>query len=335
MKYRHKILGILTTIVLIMVGCSEKVDDSARYVFKEETLISYMEKHSDTYSEYLDVLKNTPVSEVSKSTIYQLLTARGNYTVFAPTNDAMHQFLQDLVEEGLITEPSWDSFTKEKVRDSIRKVVAYSSIIDGGDYQSYETHTFPTQNNGEMQLGNLRDRKLTVRYVTEYPDSLYINYDCPINIKNRDIPAINGVLHQMEKVIAPKDITMADMMTEILDKKKEGFIVASRLALACGLKDTFSVIEDNKYREMYIKGLIPDYDGKAAGWTFKSGNTAPACAPQHRYYGFTVFAETDDFWRKEIGKEPFDITCNDIQQWILNNKQFSSEDVFETDENWT
>ena len=336
MKPNHKTYAILITIVLLFVGCSEEIDESARYVFKEETLISYMEKHAETYSEYLDVLKNTPISEISLSTVYQMLTARGNYTVFAPTNEAMQQYMQELCEEGLISEPTWNGFSNPTVRDSIRKVIAYSSIIDGGDYQCYETYTFPTQNNGELQLGNLKDRKLTVRYVEEYPDSLYINYDCPINILNRDIPAINGVLHQMEKVIAPKDITMADLMANILENKKEGFIVASRLALACGLRDTFNVVEDNTYRDMYLKGLIPDFDAKAFGWIFHGASQHPtAYAPTHRYYGFTVFAETDEFWRKEIGKEPIDITCQDVQQWVYNNKQYSQNDVFSTDENWT
>lgn len=330
------LLVILASTALILTGCTEEVDESNRYVFKEETLISYMEKHADTYSEYLDVLKNTPVSEVSQSTLYQLLTARGNYTVFAPTNEAMQQYMQELVDEGLITEPTWDSFTKESIRDSIRKVIAYSSIIDGGDYHSYETSTFPTQNNGELQLGNLRDRKLTVRYVDTAPDSIYMNYDCPMSIKNRDIPAINGVLHQMEKVIAPKDITIADLMASILDSKKEGFMVASRLAMACGLRDTFSVIEDLKYRELYMKGLIPDFDARAFGWVFHGASGHPtAYAPEHRYFGFTVFAETDDFWRKAIGKEPVDITCQDVQQWVLNNKQYSRDDIFVTDENWS
>ncbi|MBO7069204.1 MAG: fasciclin domain-containing protein [Bacteroidaceae bacterium] len=334
MKTNRKVYILLVTAVLVVMGCSEVIDESARYVFKEETLISYMEKHAETYSEYLDVLKNTPVSEVSSSTLYQLLTARGNYTVFAPTNKAMHKYLCELCEQQIISDSTWEGFNDSIILDSIRKVIAYSSIIDGGDYQSYETYSFPTQNNGELQLGNLRDRKLTVRYIDNEPDSLYINYDCPISIQNRNIPAINGVLHQMEKVIAPKDITMADLMYEILEKEKEGFIVASRLALACGLRDTFNAIEDNKYRELYMKGLIPDYDGQAAGWTFKSGNTSPAYAPTHRRYGFTVFAETDDFWRRELGKEPIDITCQDVQQWVYDNKQFSRDDVFTTDNNW-
>ena len=129
MKFNCRLFTILTAVILLAIGCSEEIDVSNRYVFKEETLVSYMEKHAETYSEYLDVLKNTPVSEMSNSTIYQLLTARGNYTVFAPTNDAVHQYLQELVEEDIITEPSWEAFTKERVRDSIRKVIAYSSII--------------------------------------------------------------------------------------------------------------------------------------------------------------------------------------------------------------
>ena len=179
MKTNCKLLSLLATAVLLVVGCSEFVDESNRYVFKEETIISYMEKHADTYSEYLDVLKNTPISEISSSTVYQLLTARGNYTVFAPTNEAVQQYLQDLCEEGLISEPTWDGFPNENILDSIRKVVAYSSIIDGGDYQSYQTYTFPNQNNGEMQLGNLRDRKLTVRYSDKAPDSIYITTTAP------------------------------------------------------------------------------------------------------------------------------------------------------------
>ena len=75
------------------MGCKENVDESARYVFNEQTIISYMEKHPETYSEYLDVLRNTNVSEISQSTVYQLLTARGHYTVFAPTNEAIYNYL--------------------------------------------------------------------------------------------------------------------------------------------------------------------------------------------------------------------------------------------------
>ena len=336
MKLIRKASVALFLGTLLFMGCKENVDESARYVFNEQTIISYMEKHPETYSEYLDVLRNTNVSEISQSTVYQLLTARGHYTVFATTNEAIYNYLQELTESGLISSPSWDGFATDVKRDSIRKVIAYNSVIDGKDEIYYETSNFPTENNSEMPLSNMNDRKLTVRYVKYEPDSLYINYDCPMSIRNRDIPAINGVVHQMEKVIAPKDITLAALMADIIDNKKEGFIVASRVALTCGLRDTFNVTEDFRYRNLYMRGLIPDFNAKAFGWVFHGASGHPmAYAPEHRRYGFTMFAETDAFWREQIGKEPSEITCEDVQKWVYDNHQYTEGDVFTTDNNWT
>ena len=167
MKLIRKASVALFLGTLLFMGCKENVDESARYVFNEQTIISYMEKHPETYSEYLDVLRNTNVSEISQSTVYQLLTARGHYTVFAPTNEAIYNYLQELTESGLISSPSWDGFATDVKRDSIRKVIAYNSVIDGKDEIYYETSNFPTENNSEMPLSNMNDRKLTVRYVKD------------------------------------------------------------------------------------------------------------------------------------------------------------------------
>ena len=61
-------------------------------------MASYLEKHED-YSEYVKIIKRTPISPISNSTVYQLMSARGNYTVFAPTNEAIHTYLEKLTEE--------------------------------------------------------------------------------------------------------------------------------------------------------------------------------------------------------------------------------------------
>ncbi len=326
-----KRLFLWAMIALSLWNCTENIDDSSRYVFKDDTAISYMQKHEDSYSEYLNVLKNVKVSSISESTLFQLLSARGNYTCFAPTNEAIQTYLEDLVETGLISSPSWDAFPTERKKDSIQKVIAYNSIIDGADEVFYPTNSFPVENNGELPLANLNDRKLTVRYVANEADSIYVAYDCPLNVKNRDIYVINGVIHQIEKVIAPRDITMASMMTEIIDNNKEGFIVASRVVLACGMEDTLRATEDMVYRELYLRGIVHDFDAKAFGWVFHGGSQHPtAYAPEHRKFGFTLFAETDDFWRAELGKEPKDITPADVQQWVLDNHQYTKGDEFTT-----
>ena len=126
----RKFLLLTIPTMLMLFSCTEQVDTSARYVFKEHTVASYLEAH-EAYSEYLTLTKKVTMSDISATTVYQILTARGNYTCFAPTNEAIHTYLESLVEEGLITSPSWDAFTDSIKLDSIRKVIVKNSIIDG------------------------------------------------------------------------------------------------------------------------------------------------------------------------------------------------------------
>ena len=95
--------------VMVLVACTETVDESARYVFRHDTVASYLEKH-EIYSEYVKLLKETSVSPISNSTVFQLMSARGHYTVFAPTNEAIHAYLEELTRKNFISEPSWQAF---------------------------------------------------------------------------------------------------------------------------------------------------------------------------------------------------------------------------------
>ena len=332
MKQLFRNLGVALA-VLTIYNCSEQIDTSARYVFKYDTVLSYLQKH-EAYRDYADLLSKVPISKYSDSKVSQLLSARGNFTVFAPTNEAIQNYLQTLVDEELISEPSWDAFTDSVKLDSIRKVIVYNSIIDGGDEADnfYYVADFPEADQGEFILANLLDRKLSIHRFTDDLDSLCINGDCPINKYQRDILAINGVIHQMEKVIAPKDVTAASYIQECLDEKKDGFLTIFRTIQACGLLDTLSAIRDEVYEELYQQGKIDDLHGMTS-IGFAEGSVASA--PKHRLYGFTIFAETDDFWRSE-GIDP---TSSDLLEkltkWIIDNHQYSDEDVFTTGTDYT
>ena len=300
---------ILACSIALLWSCKENIDESARYVFQHDTMASYLKKHEDD-SEYVEILKQTPISLASNSTVFQLMSARGNYTVFAPTNEAIHAYLEKLTEQNLITAPSWESFQDSTLRDSIYRVIAYNSIIDGGDVDVYHTYDFPTQTNGEFDRGNLMDLKLTVLY-TNNPDEIFICKDCPVNVRNRDILTTNGVLHQMEKVIAPDDKAMSTILSEYISGRKEGFHVIAKLCEACGLMDTLSKVRDEVYEERYLRGQItPTWPANGMA------SVAPgkSFTPKHRKYGFTIFAEPDEFWEAELGKKARDITPEDVQK---------------------
>ena len=331
MKVRH--LFILA-MISILAACKEDIDTSARYVFKDYTVYSYLSTFPQ-YSEYAKLLSEVKASPISNTTLKQLLTARGHYTCFAPTNDAVHAYLQYLTEEGIISEPSWDAFPSDRVRDSIKQVIVYNSIIDGADENYILTSEFPVTNNAELPLANMNDRKLSIRF-GDTPDSLYVNYDCPIDSRNKDIEVTNGVIHCMHKVIFMEDLSLTQLFNEIVLKKREGFLVTAKVILACGLQDTMSKVRDEVYEKLYLTKAITDFDANKISWTFHgaSGHRT-AYLPEHRKSGFTVFAERDNFWREALGKEPADITPADVQQWVLDNHQYSEDDEFVADNNFS
>ena len=311
MKTVKKFNFLIALCILLLCSCTEEIDTSARYVFKEETVLNYLQKHDD-YAEYVRLLQLVPISPRSKSTVFQLLSARGHYTCFAPTNEAIAKYLQDQVEAGFITEPTWDSFPSDKLRDSIIRVIVYNSIIDGGDEEIYETANFPTNNNDEFGRANLNDIRLSI-YRPKDPDSIYINRIYPINQFNRDIPAINGVVHQMEKVIAPREVTLATILKEQLDGYAKGFVVTARIIEACGLLDTLSKQRDEVYERLYQTGMIEEKTPANGLATMTGGYSY---APEHRKYGLTIFAESDAFWEEAIGKPAEEITPEDVQAWV-------------------
>lgn len=322
----------------LLTACKEEVDTTSRYVFKEYTISSYLETH-DSYSEYVGLLKKVPVSHRSNSTLYQLMTARGNYTVFAPTNEAIHQYLEDLVQEGLIPEARWDAFTDAHKLDSIRKVVVLNSIINGGDISSqvYYIAGFPTTNNATFPLPNLNDKKLSASTDPKNLDDIFINGNCRLDVINRDIEAINGVIHQIHKVIAPSDMSVARYLQQTIESGKEGYLVMAKCIMACGLKDTLSAIRDEVYEDLYQSGRIPDFEKYMdAGFTDASGNhNSNALAPEHRKYGFTIFAETDDFWRTE-GIDPHsDNVPEQVMEWVKSHELYTSDEPYSVNQDFT
>ncbi len=317
-KYSFVLFALL--VGAVMQSCKEDIDTSDRYTFTQETLASYLEKH-EVYSEYYRLLDEVPISSLSSSSVLQLISARGHYTVFAPTNDAIQLYLDSLYRKGIITEPSWEGFQSEEDLDSIQQVIVLNSIIDGGDDadDGYYTSSFP-KDTEEFEDANLNERRL-VLYIDKYND-YYINGTkddndsviggAMIDESNRDVPAINGVLHQMHGVIAPSNQTLDELLQDFLNNGTE-YVGISNLIFACGLGDELSKYRDNDYEELYLTSAIQDITS--------SSNIGTAAAPMHRNYGYTIFAETDDFWQEELGVDVTTLSQSElasrVQDWVV------------------
>ncbi|MDO5490495.1 MAG: fasciclin domain-containing protein [Bacteroidaceae bacterium] len=312
--------AVLPVLGVLCYSCSEDIDTSARYVFTEETIASYLEKRPQ-YSQYVQLMKQVQVSPRSATTVFQLMSARGNYTCFAPNNEAVDAYLDSLCAREIISAPSWDAFPDSVTLDSIRKVIVHNSIMDGGDIDYsgkrvfFETYDFPTNNNEEFATNTMGDRKLTINYSETNPDSMWINNEALISLKNRDIPASNGVIHEVESVIAPANNTLGDLLKSFIDENREGFLVAAKMIQACGLFDTLSKVRDERYEMMYLDGKLENLKNHPT-----EGNIG--YLPEHRKYGYTLFAEPDAFWQEVIQKPAADITPADITAYLQSQNVY-------------
>lgn len=324
MKYSKYLSLLFSMIIVMLFSCKENVDTSNRYVFRERTIASYLASH-EQFSDYVKLLKGQKISDLSETSVYQLMTAYGAYTCFAPTNEALQLYLDSLVIKNVIPIASWDSFPSTHVLDSVRRVVVMNSILDGTKIDKvFPVAEFP-QNNEEFSVNTMEDRKISATYAKNNPDSCFIDGICPVSLKNRDIEAINGYIHELGYVIAPSNETLGSTLHRYAYDPQCGYSVMAKLVEACRLIDTLSVVKDEVYEMLVQTNVITDCKNPPQSWA------AYPC-PEHRKYGFTLFAETDEFWAKTLDKDIKDITVKDVTEWIAS-KNFYPEAI--NDENYT
>lgn len=331
MNTHYHIRLFTTTVMLAIVSgwltsCKEEIDDSNRYTFTDETVLSYLEKDLNLiegrpvspehqFSEYVSLLKTVPISDMSSSTVAQLLSARGHYTVFAPNNQAIYAYLQELKTKDIIDAPNWNGFRSQKDLDSIQKVIVYNSIVDGNDQEAYEIATFPINPKDPFARPNMYDRKLYWTYEGGETDikkvananDKYINGTALIDISNRDLKAVNGRIHEVHAVIAPSNDTMTDILKQWIAEYRGNFIVFSKLILECGLGDTLSKTRDEAWEKVWKENRVTDLDSHPSYGQYGH-------MPEHRKYGFTIFAETDDVYADLLG-----VSVDDLRQMVRDD----------------
>jgi len=317
---RRIIGGILAGVLTVyMISCTEEINTEDRFTATDYTVMSYLEYSNEApnYTEYVSLLYQVPISDQSNSTVAQLLSTRGAYTCFAPNNKAIYDYLDSLYKKGIITEPTWDGFRSEATLDSVRKVIVYNSVLDGSNIdQVLEMGDINSQNDeDEFTLPNLNDRKLYKTHIDQ-TDSVFINGVSLIDLKNRDVKTLNGRVHEVHAVIAPSNDTMSDMLRQMIAEGEKGFIVMAKLILACGLDDTLSKTQDDVWETLYKTKAVKDLP-------LHSDVEGTGPIPDHRKYGFTIFAEPDAYWEELLpGKTYNQIEVGDIKQFLIDNQLY-------------
>ena len=262
--------GMTSGMLFTFQSCKEDLSESDYAIAEKQTITDYLSENDD-FSLFKAVLDRVPLGrKEGASPLSAVLSGRGNYTVFAPSNDAINAYLQSL---GLTSVDQLD--------DEQASLIACSCIIDNGDESAYESAEFPTSV-AAFGKSDLNDRTITCEQkVDETSNDTYYLLDGTSRVVKFDIELSNGYLHIVDRVIAPSNEMVPDLI-----KTADNMTVMGALLFATGwdekLTDYIDLEYENAEHEVSVK--LP--------------NLATFPVAQHRYLGYTGLVETDDVFAR-------------------------------------
>ncbi len=270
---------MLVGFIMSVVGCKEEIDDANFAIKKEQTIADFLNENTNKFSHIKSIFDRVKLgreTDPNASSITSVLSARGNYTVFLPNDQAVTEYIAQFGKDNV------DALEYEDAR-----LIAYSCIIDNKDNSAYETPDFPTS--GSFRQSNLADRLLGCMEdtVPEFAGMYKINGSS--HVITSDLVMSNGVIHEVNAVIAPSSQMLHEMIAETPNLK-----IMSLLLKATGWDKEMAKVDerDTDYEEL---------NAQKEPHTQPSVGTFPVASS--RYLGFTGFVETDDVYKKEWNVE--------------------------------
>lgn len=192
-------------ILMILVSCTE---EPVYWNVKstEQVITQYVESNKD-FSEFNKLLENTGLTS--------LLSVRGPFTLFLPTDKAMNDF-----------------YTERNVRSFTEFPEQYRSEL-------VLNHLIPMQiETGDIGLGAIREVNAMGDYLVTEFEGADIILNKRSKIIKRNIPAANGVIHWVDKVIPPVTLSVYEVL-----EKNPNFSLFTEGLNRTNLKDTLQIIE--------------------------------------------------------------------------------------------
>lgn len=272
---QRAICGALGVMSLFCAGsslssCTEDIDESNFAIAEEQTVTDFLSTN-DSLSAIKSIFDRVHLGDSDMaSSLTSVLSARGNYTVFAPTNEAIADYLDS------IGVASVADLTYEQAQ-----LIANSCIIDNGGQAPYETADFPTP--GTFPLSNLNDRLLSCELGSSSSESYYV-INGTSRVIDEDNEVSNGMIHLVSTVIAPSSDLLPEMIAAAPNMK-----IMSYLLTQTHLCDSLLEERDETYEE------------ERSDDPYTTGTGERLVQPDHRYLGYTGFVETDDVYAREWG----------------------------------
>lgn len=285
----RKYVVLLFSLILMSfagLSCSDEVDESNLYVFTGEQATDYIASQPEL-SKYLVLLKKAK-SGKKGSTMDHMLEARGNYTCFVPTNDAVQAFIDSVYDT--------KNYDVNAVPDSFAQVIVFNSIIDNGNTDAYLSTDFQE---GVLQLKTMADRYIIIGFAASDTGRAVtvVNTFSKILVSDREVG--NGVVHVVDHVVMPATSSLPGLLS-MTDNTR----IFYKLLEITSWADSMQRYRDDAYEELEHR----------QGFTHVWYSGQLLYEPEHHNWGYTAFVEPDSLLEARWGIK-LDIDNGVVTNW--------------------
>lgn len=280
-QYRsiYKCLGIALMAIagLFVASCTDDMAEENYYTFTGEMMSDYLQSHEE-YSEFTAIIKRAAQSQRGVD-LMDLLSVRGQYTCFAPDNDAVRKYL---------SANGYSSVNDIPV--DICDTIARTHLVNGRAYNMVDFAGYTS-----LPTVNMNDRYLTVRADSvvdeQTKDTLYVTYvinrtgTVVYELSNDSVE--NGIVQPVDAMLSVSNQTMLDLFRE-----NPNISLFAEVLEATGLSEIMrSKVEDRTWN--------PDlYEDKHV---YSGAQTDYCHIPEKKKYGFTAFVCPDAILESKYG----------------------------------
>lgn len=270
-KWLMAVLCCLLTMGAGLTSCSDDDSDAPLTFYSSVRLTAaeFIEADQERFSDFKTILE--------RGNYLGMLKSYGHYTVFAPTNDAIQQYLK---EHGYA---SLDDLPTEMC-DTLSR----THIVNDKAY-------FTTDMGNDVSPVNMNDNYINIKADSDAVNNnalvFYVNEDS--RLIQRDDSVTNGVVHVVDHVIK----TSSDLLPALLEKNPNLSLFCQAL-LITHMADSLMKYKDETYTldpdsAMYGNKNIQVVNSTAGDG---SGQTTRTYYPLEHKWMFTAFVETDSIY---------------------------------------
>ncbi|ALJ04734.1 hypothetical protein APS56_06160 [Pseudalgibacter alginicilyticus] len=290
-------IGGLALIMLGMIGCNDKLDGTTFFTSDQMTIIQTLESNPETFSSYIEILEKTD--------FYNSFKSYGNYTCFAPTNEAVKAFLMEKFNVESVS-----AITNPEDIEFLKIVVKFQTIPSGRGTSGFVE-------------GRLADTTFTGDYLTtsflKGGGIANVEINRTVGLEEYDISANNGIIHTINGVLDP----YIDPVPVVMEKAGNHTIFVEALKQTgyyekfsvifneFGSKNNFTILAESD--EVYAQEGIHSFDDLVTRF---SPNDSDFTNPENDLNRFVAYHATQNFlYSRNFPEDAFVNTVLERNAW--------------------